>query len=231
MDVVIPYRNSSSNGFELRYTLRGIEKFFPELENIFIIGDCPSFLQNVIHIPATDSPERQYKQLNIYRKLLTACEDKRVSDSFAWVSDDHFLLKPFQSEYYYSGPLEQSIVKFTPHQSFRQTLLNTMVALQNGNDYDQHCPYVFQKEKFIKVMKMVDWSKSWGYGIKSLYCNLTGIEGFCYSVLKVRLSLKFTELVELIYDRPFFSIDDRGLNDEMKSLLESLYPNKSQFEA
>jgi hypothetical protein len=229
MDIVIPYRNSASNGLELRYTLRGIEKYFPDLENVFIIGDFPAFLQNIIHIPATDLPERYFKARNICGKLLIACDDKRVSDTFAWFSDDHFLLKPYQVEYNYRATLDESIAKFTIHQTYRHTLINTHNILGGGFDYG-HGPMVFEKEKYVRAVAGLHWNLAWGYVIKSIYCSYNGITGDRYPDLKIKSWLSATHISLLLNGRPYFSIDDRGMNDEMKTILELLYPNKSQFE-
>lgn len=231
MDIVIPYRNSAHNGLELRYTLRGIQIYFPDLENIFIIGDCPDFLQNIIHIPAKDSLERHFKARNIMNKLLIACKDKRVSDCFAMFNDDHFLLTRFNQAYHHCGLLEQSIASFTIHQTYRQTLINTMGQLNGGLNFDTHCPIVFDKEIFIRTVPAADWSKPWGYGIKSLYCAMAGIDGEHYQDLKIKQAWPLESLRLLINDRPSFSIDDRGLNDAMVKLLAELYPQKSTYES
>lgn len=231
MDIVIPYKNSTSNGLELLYTLRGIERYFPGLENVFIVGDCPAFLQNVIHIPAPSATESRFKAQNILYKLLIACQDKRVSDAFAMFNDDHFLLKPWQSVYHYCGSLEQSIGKYTIHQTYRQTLVNTMALLEGGQDFDSHCPIVYQKELFIRTMSMADWSKPWGYGIKSLYCNLTGTKGEYYPDLKIKQALPLASLETMIADRLYFSIDDRALNSSMVTLLNEIYPQQSNYES
>lgn len=229
MDIVIPYKNSNSNGLELRYTLRGIEKYFPDLGNVFIIGDCPDFIQNIIHIPATDSKERQYKALNIKTKLLLACEDNRVSDSFAWFSDDHFLLKPYTPDYNYRDEIHEAIVTFTSHQSYRATLVNTFRLLGDAYDYG-HGPMVFEKERFKRSVAGINWSIPFGYVIKTLYCHLNGITGIRYPDLKIKEPLSGIQILRLIMDRPYFSLDDRGLNRSMKESLNDLYPNKSQFE-
>jgi hypothetical protein len=230
MDVVIPYRNSASNGFELRYTLRGIAKFFPELENIFIIGDCPAYVHNIIHIPFEESPERHHKQRNLCSKLLSACEDKRVSDSFIWFSDDEFLLQPYQVNYNYCATLDESIKKFTVHQSYRNTLINTYQKL-GGEGYDYgHGGMVFEKEKFVRAVGGLPWNIAWGYAIKSIYCSYNGLTGDQYPDLKIKNELPFKTISNMITGRPYFSVDDRALNKDMELTLKLLFPNKSIYE-
>jgi hypothetical protein len=230
MDVVIPYKESAAKGFELRYTLRGIDKYFPDLENIFIIGDCPLFLHNIIHIPAADAPQRHLKARNIMSKLLLACGDKRVSDHFAFFNDDHFLLKPWQMSFHHCGSLENSLRRYTAHQTYKNTLQNTYDVLKGGVDFDTHSPIVYWKETFIRVINRVDWSKHWGYGIKSLYCNLAGIEGELYPDLKLKAHFSYDTLRNLIIDRQYFSIDDRAINNDLLQIFNELYPQKSIYE-
>lgn len=230
MDIVIPYKNSTSNGLELRYTLRGIEKYFPDLENVFIIGDCPGFIQHVIHERYPDSPQRHHKQANIYGKLIHLCYDKRVSGTFCWFSDDHFLLAPFVSEYNYNSDLNDSIRKMSIHQTYRNTLLNTQEVLGiEGKDYG-HGPMVLDKEKFKRAFRSVDWSIPWGYAIKSVYCEMNNIPGKQFPDLKIKAPLSVSNIHRLIDGRPYFSIDDRGLNANMKEVLENLFPQKSIYE-
>jgi hypothetical protein len=232
MDIVIPYKNCPSDGLELRYTLRGIEKYFPDLENVFIIGDHPRFLQNVIHIPATDSRDRKHKALNIKNKLLLACSDKRVSDSFAMFNDEHFLLKPWQPVYDHCGSLEDSLRRYNAHQSYRNTLSNTYNQLNNsGLNFDTHSPIVFQKDIFLRTVTTVNWSRPWGYGIKSLYCNMAGITGEKRTDLKIKQSWSKENINGLLLNHSYFSIDDRALNNHMIKVLQELYPKKSIYES
>lgn len=230
MDILIPYISTDETALELRYTLRGIEQFFPERGNIFIIGACPGFLQNVIHIPCGDSRASEYKQFNIYHKLSLACVDKRVSDEFVWFSDDHFLLSPYVPDYRAKCTLRESILAMTAHQTYRHTLLNTFDVLGYGRDYG-HGPMVFRKDLFVKATSLANWRLPWGYAIKSLYCGLNGIqEEPFYPDLKIKEPLKTSKILDLLEGRPYFSTDARALNASMCMVFQSLYPNKSQYE-
>jgi hypothetical protein len=159
-----------------------------------------------------------------------ACEDKRVSDSFIWFSDDEFLLRPYQINYDYCATLEESIRKFTIHQSYRNTLINTYHKLGGtGLDYG-HGGMVFDKEKLVRSVGGLPWNIAWGYAIKSIYCGYNGIAGNHYPDLKIKIGLPCATIGNMIKNRPYFSIDDRALNDDMKLMLNTLYPNKSQYE-
>lgn len=230
MDIVIPLGKGSNNeNIELRYCLRSIELHVSEVENIFVVGECPSFLVNVVHIPAEDAPEKIFKQRNISHKLLLACKDKRVSDRFGWFSDDHILLKPFLGHHFYNSSLEESMMNFTSHQTYRQTIINTYSMLNGGNDYC-HSPMILEKDKFSRAMELADWNRPWGYAIKSLYCGLNGFHGVKYPDLKFKQAMTTAEIMAAIDNRLFFSYDDRSFNECLISFLNFLFPNKSQYE-
>lgn len=230
MDIVIPLGKGSQNdNLELRYCLRSIEKYVADRGNIFVIGECPGFLRNVIHIPAADISERQFKQRNIYKKILAACDDPRVSDEFLWASDDHVLLKPFAHEYYYKSSLQDSLKNFTIHQTYRLTIANTYIKLQGGHDYC-HCPFLISKEKFKRAMECVNWNEPYGFAIKSLYCGLNGTAGIQYHDMKIKAPIRSRQIISKIDNRLFFSFGNDAINNDLISVLNFLYPNKSMYE-
>lgn len=105
VDIVIPLGVGSLwQDNELRFCLRSISKYLTDYGQIFIIGDCPDFIQNIIHIPATDSIFRKDKDRNIFNKLMIACEQNEISESFLFMNDDHYLLSDLVASeipYYY----------------------------------------------------------------------------------------------------------------------------------
>ncbi len=73
MKCAIPYKHSYAAS-ELKYCLRGIEKYINNPE-IILIGDQPKYIQNVTHIFYKDRPELKWKERNIYEKLLLVKDD------------------------------------------------------------------------------------------------------------------------------------------------------------
>lgn len=230
MDIIIPYKKSSLNGLELRYTLRGIEQYVSERGNVFLIGDCPNYCQNVIHIPNQIRPERQWKQSNICRHLLKAASDKQVSDDFLFMADDHFLLRELVPNYNYTDTLAGSLGRTSTHTFYRNTLLNTAQLVgEFATDYG-HGPMVFNKELFIRAMALADWTKPWGYAIKSLYCHFNKMPGHFEPDLKIKAQVSAHNIMRLIKGRPMFSTGDKAISDDLLLVLKQLYPTKSQYE-
>jgi hypothetical protein len=204
--------------------LKGIGK-------IFIIGYCPDWIAGCIHIPYEEDARNRFRDFNIMNKVLTACKDRRVSKDFLMVHDDHFLLENYEAidfPYYHCGPMVPG------EGQYGETKRNT-ISLLGGyaiNNYDTHCPIVFNKEKFMRSVALADWTKWYGYCIKTLYCYINGIDGEFMEDSKIRMPLTYEEIIEQIKGRKWFSIGDRcWVPNGMKEVLQDLYSNKSKYEA
>jgi hypothetical protein len=230
VDMVIPLGNRSTvNNLELKYCLRSIEKYLKGVGKVFIIGECPDWLQRVIHIPKDDTPGIRFKERNIAEKISLACNDKRVSNDFLMVHDDHFLLQPFTAK---SFPYVHHGMITVGEGFYRKTKENTMRLFgQQIRDYDSHCPILFNKEKFLRAYNATDWTKWYGYLLKTVYCIYNEIQAEYYPDLKIRWMETKEEMLDAIDGRRWFSIGDRCWgNGYMKQVLEELYPNKSKYE-
>lgn len=218
--VVIPYKHCYG-AIELKYCLRGIEKYVDDAE-VIVIGDLPKGVHNITHIPFKDRPEYKWKERNIYEKIML------VNDDFLFFNDDHFLLEPFNYEYHYSGTLEDQIKEYSKN-PFAQVLRNTKEVFGNIKNYYRHQPILMKNHVFKKIN--VDWNKEWGYCVKSIYCHLAGVEGKEYPDLKIRRPTTEKNIREQIKGRQYFSTEDGALNIDMIRVLESVYPNKSKHDS
>lgn len=229
IDVCIPLNNrSTQKNLELRYCLRSIEQHLSGVGNVFIVGYCPEWVDNVIHIPADEDPRNRFRDRNIMTKMAIACRDDRVSDNFLMVHDDHFLLSDYEAAafpYYHMGPLVPS------DSQYGKTKQNTLSLLGPVNNYDAHCPIVFNKERFMRSVALADWSKWYGYCLKTLYCVMNGIGGEFMFDIKIRMPWRADEIKSAIAGRKWFSIGDRCFKEGgMWDVLNELYPNKSRYE-
>jgi hypothetical protein len=230
--ICIPLNNRSTvNNLELRYCLRSIEKHLSGVDEIFIIGYCPDWVQNVIHIPADEDPRNRFRDRNIMNKMVMACKDERVSDNFLMVHDDHFLLADYEAgafPYYHMGPMNEGFGQYGDTKQNTKSLLHFQPEF---NNYDCHCPIVFNKQLFMRSVALADWSKWYGYCMKTLYCVMNGIEGEYMEDIKIRMPLKADMINDLLAGRSWFSIGDRCWTDGgMKEVLQTLYPTPSKYE-
>lgn len=230
-DICIPLNNrSTQRNLELRYCLRSIEKHLTGVGDIFIIGHMPEWVTNCIHIPFDEDPRNRFRDRNIMNKMLAACKDDRVSDDFLMVHDDHFLLADYEAgkfPYYHMGPMNEGYGQYGETKQNTKSLLS---FVEGFNNYDCHCPIVFNKQLFKRVAQ-ADWSIWYGYCLKTLYCVMNGIEGEYMDDIKIRMPLSHGGVMELLNARKWFSIGDRCFSDGMKEVLSSLYPNKSRYES
>jgi hypothetical protein len=229
VDICIPLNDrSTQKNIELKYCLRSIEKHLSGVGNIFIIGHCPDWVTDIIHIPTDDDPRNRFRDRNIMHKMVAACKDERVSNDFLMVHDDHFLLSGYEASvfpFYHHGPMNDG------QGQYGHTKANTKTLIGQVNDYDSHCPILFNKERFMRSVALADWSKWYGYCIKTMYCVMNGIEGEYMDDLKIRMPWDREVIMKVIEVRKWFSIGDRCFTDNgMLKVLEELYPNKSKYE-
>lgn len=241
MDIVIPLGSGSKHkNLELRYALRSIEEHFPfslftMWRKIFLVGERPDFIHNVIHIPGFDNPETRWKEQNIFLKVMAAIDDPRLSDDFILFNDDHFLLEEFDVEkVFFKGRLDFSLRQRTLHESYANTIRNTLQMYPNSLDYDVHCPMVMNRNFFRAWVAKAEWHLPFGFSIQSLYGNghvqKMDAQVFHHEDCKIRRAMTPAEIRGTIVDWKFFSIADEALNDDMKHVLQELYPNKSSYE-
>ena len=237
IDLVIPLcKGSKFNDLELRYCLRSVEKYLRGYRNIYIIGDKPKWIRNVIHVPFTQRPG-DCKDKNIMLKVLHACDIPEVSPEFLFMNDDHFLLKSVDAinyPYYYNGKLvdwDNGKKMWCP---YKQAVKNTLsVLIKNelpAKHYDIHTPILYDKELFKNIMGRYDWDIQSGYIVKSLYANTLKLAGTSLIDCKISEPLHRYGLADLLYNRPVFSVGDAGLNRSMIDWLDEFYPEKSAYE-
>lgn len=229
MDIVIPYKHEPGE-VALTYALRSLTG-----HRIIIIGDKPKTLSGYYHIPCGDKIGPQYKEANIFRKLLKACNDGNVSDPFVYSMDDIFFLQPPANENYYQKDLAWKIddIRIKGRDNpYRKTMQQTLTALTRAGygitHYDIHGPTVIHKAGFENLTKF-DWKKDWSYGIRSMYGNVNNIGGISIADCKIDTPHRMDELTERIEGRRFFSIGDK-INPTLKMFLQNIFPIVSEFE-
>ena len=229
MDIVIPLGTGSRwQNNELRFALRSIEKYLTGYDKIFIIGECPSYLQNIVHIPCPDFTGR--KEYSIFNKIMKAVKDERCSEYFVFWNDDIFLIDNLQTadfKFWYEGSLlskyEQS------HGHYKAAIKNVIDIWDSHFEYtDIHTPIIYNKELFNKIVGSKDWNKE--YVIKSLYTSKFARPFEEMPDLKINKAMTYYEIKARIKDRLFFSIGTYGVCPAMTKVLTELFPDKSKYE-
>jgi hypothetical protein len=227
---------SRYNNVELKYCLRSIEKYLSGYGDIFIIGHLPKWVKNVIHIPATDEDRTWWKERNIYRKILLACEDPRVSEDFLFMNDDHFLLKDYvagEFPCYYDSLLRGMPERDDPYGASLRNTKELLSKVPGAFHFDVHSPILYNKSDVKYAFGHCDWNKKHGFCLKTVYQAYSDNwhTAVC-SDLKINQPLPGQRINELLAGRHWFSIGNKALDmgSGMVGVLEELYQKKSLYE-
>ncbi len=218
---------SKHSDSELRYSIRSAVKHIKNIRNIVIVGTCPTWIRNVIHLPCKDIDP--IPDINIRNKILTACNSAIVSDDFLFMNDDHFILKPYDAltfPNYHKGDLKDSIEPRSLD-SYRIRLTNTYHQLKKKGfgtlNFDTHTPIIYNKQKFIKMTKLFDWTVFEGLVIKSLYGNVYKLKSELMKDYKINSPSQIKEETQIFSTFPAISAD-------MQKYFKDTYNKASQFE-
>lgn len=226
---------SRQDDTELRYCLRSIEKHLTGYGEIVIVGAIPKWIQNVIHIPATDEDKTWDKEKNIFNKIMLACQDERVTEDFLFMNDDHYLLKDYAAgefTFYAYGNLSEQVLR---DDQYGNTAANTAMHMPTYWPYfDVHCPIVYNKEVFKRLAEL-DWTRKYGYCIKTLYAGFAvpshaKLLAFEHPDLKINEPLSISRIKKRLEGRHWFSIGNKAFEGGIMGVLNELYPKKSKYE-
>lgn len=228
------------NDNELRFSLRSLEKNLKEFRNIYVVGECPEFLQNVIHVPAVDIFEPAINaDGNIIEKVLVACEREELSDDFLFINDDHLVLQPVAAAdvpALHHGDMTTYTPDYWVLNYWRGRLKRTMQVLMEHNyttlHFDCHTPIVFNKHLFPEIMGRFNYSEGIGYTMKSLYGNVMYPDGEFLTDQKKKIfsNYRLDEIRRLLSGPMFMSFNDQGLNQALKWWLVDTFYERSRYE-
>lgn len=146
---------------EIRFSLRSVEKNVSDLHSVFVVGECPDWMKNVVHIPAKDLFSRKWR--NGYHKIKIACNDDRITSDFLLMNDDFFIIKEIEAKnypYYYNKQLPLSINK---------TALFLKKKKRGFQNFSVHRPFRYNKEEFLSMPELPIWEL--GFSVRSFYAN------------------------------------------------------------
>lgn len=106
-DLVYVVRSGENE--ELRYSLRSVDRYAKGLfGDVWVVGTgLPDWLTGVRVIPVRDGSD---KHETMRRKILAACREQGVSDTFLLMNDDYFLTRKIDRfETYHMGPAREWI--------------------------------------------------------------------------------------------------------------------------
>lgn len=241
IDVVYLCKAASPNEhLEMRYSMRSLVKYGFGYNKVFVVGHAPHWLKGATHIEQFDA--HQNKEQNILAKILTACRDKRISESFCLVNDDQFLLQNSYLPGYpnlYDGDIIEELSRRksdprTANSLYNNTVSNTLIALNQHKmstcSFSLHAPFRINKTRFMEMVPLFDWDQEGSLCINSIYYNFTGALGRREKDCKVPSDISEEELRKVISGRRFFSTSHAQVGPGVISMLNKLYPKESPWE-
>lgn len=224
-------RGSKWRNNEIRFSLRSVEKYLPHAR-IFVIGECPKFLRNVVHIPALDAYDN--KLTNAIFKIRSACREIDLSEQFVLMNDDFFFLRHTpRIESFILGKTRTAIANHSTKAGYYFSAMRKTQDLLNAaghtdpDDYEVHYPMMIEKQKFLEITDAIEWEQD-GYLFRSLYGNTYEIGG------KRRKDTKLHNIEDLddLAAGDLLSTADRVvLRPEFQHFIYNHFPNPSRYEA
>lgn len=173
VDVVYPVYPTTDGNPELRYSLRSLEKNLPHGKVFIYTSSYIDWLSDEVEQIVALDDKSAYENVN--KKLLMACLNGKISDTFLYMNDDIFVMKKMSKiEYYAMGDLVERFQSYIKVGIYGEDLLKTKdKLLANGLgtiDFETHSPIVFEKDKLKPILE-----ENMCRGHRhTLYGNITG---------------------------------------------------------
>ena len=245
MDILyIVGTGSKWNNYELKYSLRSIEKYGKNVGRVFIVGEKPEFLNaEITHIPCKDRYSPLQKHNNIHQKIAVAMGTGLLQEHFLISSDDHFYCKLTDFDTYPVYYREEVIPTQAPEgvkpNSYWYSLFETREFLKSkGLPIYQTNPHanthIDQKLWMDNIRTIIEASDlRHGGEINCIMGNLmiaNGVKPQHIQDCKIYRFADRREFDEKIKDVHVFSMADTALESGISKILQEMYPDKSRFE-
>lgn len=243
IDILIPLGNGSRfNNRELRFALRSIERFAPNVRNIYVATVyAPDWLQGVEIVPIPDSYDSN-KDANLFDKVLGVCQLTDIADQFLIWSDDQTALKPVDLDKLniYNPRNRQTFAnKGSKANKWEQRMIHTFDYLSSQGvepdyNWDSHTPHLYNKNDVIRILTGCDYVSLPGYCLDTLLSGMSGKtpdvkqEDVKYTAGTNAAGRRWANSSNSSYS--WLGYNDAGFSSGVKEWLECYFPDKSQYE-
>lgn len=215
---------------ELRFSLRSVERFCPEITEIIVVGEPIHFLSDKVKFYSL-AEEQGNKEYRIGMKVYNTCKLGYVKGDFIFMNDDFFFTKPIDfSLNYCKGELKE-----TNMQNYQKAIFDTkqyLISQQlSYNHFDVHTPIIYNSKKFINLKPHLDRSRlaTNGFVVKSLYGNVNKLVPTMYEDCKLN-SLQTPREFERMRNTSVLSCSDGAWRKGVRDYLKQQFPIKSKYE-
>lgn len=245
MDVLyVVGSGSMHNNEELRYSLRSLAKMAKNIGKVYIVGECPSFIDRdkVTHIPCADMYNRKCK--NIWKKVLMAIENSDIGNEFLMSSDDIFHIKEQDLDnypYYWKNGAQVSVPASMRNTSMWAIIQECRKLLTKYNyplwDYGGgHCLHHMDKSILLNMPKITREAFAGKYGAPIDVMMGNAIVKLKNPQVVKRKDIKLVavkdeeDFYRQIGEAKEFSINDKAWDDFVGNWLAKRFPEKCVYE-
>lgn len=242
MDAVYMLGSESKlDDWELRYSLRSIEKHYKGLQRVWIVGHLPQWVQGIKHVAQGD-PYKSNKDANLISKIVRLGYESELSEDFIMMSDDHILLKDCERAdfrpYYNKDMKPMKKGDFDKNKWAQRLRRSRDTLIEKGypaRDYEGHIPYPLKKSKLHTYLNF-DYGHDIGYCVFTLYYNTVDTDGIAQiDSDRIRAGFYGKKPTDKEVDRKlavnrFLNFNDNAFSDYLKLKVEERFPEKSRYE-
>ena len=230
---------SNWNNNEIRFSLRSVHQNLKDVGKIWIVGHDPGGLKNINFIPHPDEIGPHNADGNITRKIIRACREEGLSDTFIKMNDDYLIIKPISTHDIvpmHKGDLTEKRNSYFSVNPWRKRLKRTMEALVEKGlpalHFDYHAPIPISKHDFEKTVSLFEYEHDIGICTRSMYGNIVYPDAYqlTYEKEKVFAHLTLEQINQLTECALFLAYNDDGLNQSLKYWLGYNFPDPSPYE-
>ena len=218
---------------ETKYSLRSLEMFGRNVDNVYIVGSKPNFLNNKVKwISVSDIG---YPSVNHWYKVRKFFLETNIEKAI-YMMDDIFFTKEVDFNnypFYQKGDLKYTSSNPT---GYHKSINNTKKTLEELGkpitNFEVHCPILYERDKFLSMTEMFEkYRKKFPnfIQVRSLYCNWSNITGKFTNDVKI-FGKDMGKVITKLDILDCFSISNDSIKSGMGSILEKRYPNKSKYE-
>jgi hypothetical protein len=257
MEALYVYRHSPHEDFEIRHSLRSLERHAPYLRKVWIYGDRPAFLTEDTSIAEHVPHEATSRVLNVktpvvnfFLLMFLSSLIPDLSFEYLFFSDDFFLLRDFPVEEAikdrYSEDMSQNRVR--GQGIWVDGLWRTYDVLKRlgyeGYNFETHVPARLTRKRVMEAYcDFQDFitEDPW-YGLKGPTCVLN----HAYKREKMPLTNlleensrcgfwetppAYEEVARQSEGKTFFNFDDPAFGDGIRKFLTERFPVPSKYES
>jgi hypothetical protein len=230
MTTTFIYLCKTGDNEELRYSLRSVEKFFPDSQ-VWVVGGKPSWYSgNFIKVDGSSDIFQ-----NVKNSLAAIITEDLIPEDVVVMNDDFFFVKALDKiPYYISGTLKDRI-SFNRKNGVSSSYIRRLVqsykyckSYKNPPlDFDIHVPMPVKKQLLLEVVKEpIMWRSN--YGNRFVKNDETTVIADVKVYSDSQNSFKSYDYLSLEY--PFVSTNDESFKIVYENLFKDMFPERSKYE-